>query len=320
MTTLTPDSLTMLRPRRRITGVSAILLPFTAGGDVDWPAFTAHAARTADAGLTPAVNMDTGYVNLLDDATRVRVLDATRAALAGRPFVAGAFVANRPGDRFDRDAYLRQIEPIAARGGTPVVFQSYGLTGQADDAVVAAYAELGRQCDRFIAFELGTMFAPFGTIYSLEVYRGLLGIKQCIGAKHSSLRRDLEWQRLALRDAVRPDFHVYTGNDLGIDMVMYGSDYLLGLSTFAPDLFAKRDALWAAGDPAFYELNDVLQYLGFFAFRNPVPGYKHSAAMFLHLRGWTAGDAAHPRSPMRPASDRAVLREIGRQLDIPMRD
>jgi hypothetical protein len=64
----------------------------------------------------------------------------------------------------------------------------------------------------------------------------------------------------------------------------------------------------------------VLQYLGFFAFRNPVPGYKHSAAMFLHLRGWTAGDAAHPRSPMRPASDRAVLREIGRQLDIPMRD
>ena len=289
-----------------------------ADGGIDWPAFRAHVARTAEAGLTPAVNMDTGYVNLLDDATRVRVLDATRAALAGRPFVAGAFVANRPGDRFDRDAYLRQIEPIAARGGTPVVFQSYGLTGQADDAVVAAYAELGRHCGRFIAFELGTMFAPFGTIYSLEVYRGLLGIKQCIGAKHSSLRRDLEWQRLALRDAVRPDFHVYTGNDLGIDMVMYGSDYLLGLSTFAPDLFAKRDALWAAGDPAFYELNDVLQYLGFFAFRNPVPGYKHSAAMFLHLRGWTASDRTHPGSPYRPASDRDILREIGRRLGVAM--
>jgi hypothetical protein len=130
------------------------------------------------------------------------------------------------------------------------------------------------------------------------------------------LSRSLEWQRLQLRDAVRPDFHVYTGNDLAIDMVMYGSDYLLGLSTFAPDQFARRDALWLAGDPAFYELNDVLQYLGFFAFRTPVPAYKHSAAQFLHLRGWIASDRQHPASPARPDSDRAILREIGKQLGI----
>jgi hypothetical protein len=108
---------------------------------------------------------------------------------------------------------------------------------------------------------------------------------------------------------------VYTGNDLAIDMVMYGSDYLLGLSTFAPDLFARRDALWAAGDPGFYELNDVLQYLGFFAFRNPVPAYKHSAAMFLKLRGWISHDATHPNSPTRPDSDREVLRGILAQLE-----
>ena len=44
----------------------------------DWPGFRAHVARTADAGLTPAVNMDTGYVNLIDDDTRLRVLDETR--------------------------------------------------------------------------------------------------------------------------------------------------------------------------------------------------------------------------------------------------
>jgi dihydrodipicolinate synthase/N-acetylneuraminate lyase len=312
-----PDPTRMIRPRRRITGASAVLLPF-AGGAIDWPGFAAHVARTADAGLTPAVNMDTGYVHLLEDATRLEVLDRTRQALAGRPFLAGAFVADRPGSRFDRNAYLRQVEPITARGGTPVLFPSHGLTGQADSEIVAAYAEIGRHAGRFIAFELGEVFAPFGRIYSLDVYRGLLGISQCVGAKHSSLRRDLEWQRLALRDATRPDFHVFTGNDLAIDMVMYGSDYLLGLSTFAPDLFAKRDAFWATGNPAFYELNDVLQYLGFLAFRAPVPAYKHSAAMFLHLRGWIATDATHPNSPVRPASDRAIFREIGRQLHIPM--
>jgi hypothetical protein len=93
-------------------------------------------------------------------------------------------------------------------------------------------------------------------------------------------------------------------------MVMYGSDYLLGLSTFAPDLFAERDKYWATGDPRFYELNDVLQYLGFFAFRAPVPAYKHTAAMFLKQRGWIGHDATHPRSAGRPDADREVLAGI----------
>jgi hypothetical protein len=97
---------------------------------------------------------------------------------------------------------------------------------------------------------------------------------------------------------------------------MYGSDYLLGLSTFAPDLFAKRDAMWLAGDPGFYELNDLLQYLGFFAFRPPVPAYKHTAAMFLKLRGWIDCDNTHPLSPTRPESDREVLRELLKGFEI----
>jgi hypothetical protein len=196
------------------------------------------------------------------------------------------------------------------RHATPVVCQSYGLTGLPEPELVSAYEAVGRDCDAFIAFELGSMFAPFGRIYSLDAYRGLLGVRRCLGAKHSSLRRDLEWQRLALRDAVRPDFKVFTGNDLAIDMVMYGSDYLLGLSTFAPDWFARRDRYWAAGDPRFYEANDLLQYLGCFAFRDPVPAYKHSAAQFLTLRGWLDCDATHARSPRRQASDLEVLRGI----------
>ena len=117
-----------------------------------------------------------------------------------------------------------------------------------------------------------------------------------------------------LRDELRPEFHVFTGNDLAIDMVMYGSDYLLGLSTFAPDVFARRDAAWAAGDPAFYELNDWLQYLGFLTFRPPVPAYKHSAAMFLKLRGQIECDHTHPQSPERPESDRDILRQIVEQM------
>jgi len=306
----------MVRPRRKIAGISAILLPFLDDGSIDWPSFERHVIKTAEAGITPAVNMDTGYVNLLTDSQREQVLDRTRHVLGGREFVAGAFVGDSPGATFNGDGYKRQIDLIQQRGGTPVIFQSYGLCQQNSDGVLHSYQQIARACDRFIGFELTTDLAPFGAIYDLETYAGLLEIRQCLGAKHSSFHREPEWQRLRFRDQKRPDFIVYTGNDFAIDMVMYGSDYLLGLSTFAPDLFAKRDALWEAGDPAFYELNDQLQYLGMFAFRTPGPGYKHNAAQFLRLRGWITTDRTHPKSVKRPASDLTVLREIGERLGV----
>ncbi len=304
------DSVPVWQTRRSILGMSAILLPFEENGSIDWTGFRSHVQRTLDAGLIPAVNMDTGYANLIDEATRVEVLQTTQAIAGGRMFVAGAFVGDKPGAAFARDAYLQQIESICNHGGTPVIFQSFGLTSLPDAELFKAYTEIGQHTDKFIGFELGTMFAPFGKIYSLEFYRQWITIPQCMGAKHSSLDRQLEWQRLAIRDQVRPDFRVLTGNDLAIDMVMYGSDYLLGLSTMAPDLFAMRDRMWQQGDAEFFHLNDWLQYLGNFAFRAPVPAYKHTAAQWLHLRGWIASSKTHPRSPTRPDSDVEILKTL----------
>ena len=308
-----PDSL--IQPRRKITGISAILLPFDEHGAVDWAGFDAHVMRTAAAGLVPAVNMDTGYVDLIDEKTRIEVLRRTRLVLGGKNFAAGAFVGDNPESKWNPDGYRKQIQYIVENGGTPVIFQSYGLTNLAEPEIVTAYAALARECGRFIVFELGKMFAPFGKIYSLETFAEIMSLPQCVGAKHSSLDRNLEWQRLILRNEKKPNFKIYTGNDLAIDMVMYGSDYLLGLSTFAPDFFARRDLLWEQGSPDFYSYNDLLQYLGFFAFRTPVPAYKHSAAQFLKLRGWLKSDCPHPRGHTRPPGDIAVLRDILMRLN-----
>ncbi len=304
----------LLTPRRKITGISAILLPYAEDDDVDWSGFTNHLRRTFDAGLIPAVNMDTGYANLIDDSTREEVLRRTCEMAEGRQYVAGVFVGDSSGAAFDADSYRNGIDQIQRHSGTPVFFQSFGLIELPDEDLVDAYRKLSRACDSFLFFELGTMFAPFGRIYSLDVYEQLMQIPNAIGAKHSSLRRLPEWQRLELRNRIRPDFKVFTGNDLAIDMVMYGSDYLLGLSTFAPDAFARRDAMWESGDPGFYEMNDLLQYLGAFAFRDPAPAYKHSAATFLKLRGMLASNRAHPDSPHRGQSDVAVLELIERDL------
>lgn len=304
----------LVRPQRQVRGMSAVLLPFTSAGEIDWAAHRGLLENTLQAGLTPAVNMDTGYVQLLDEATRLRVLDAT-VAVCGAAFVAGAQVADEAGDAWSPDAHRRAMEAIEARGGTPVVFPSNGLSSLDGADWAGAHAELARSSDRFIGFELGPMFVPYGRIYDLDAYAALMEIPQCIGAKHSSLSRRLEWDRLALRDARRGDFLVLTGNDLAIDMIMYGSDYLLGLSAFAPEHFALRDRMWHEADRRFYELNDLLQYLGCFAFRDPVPAYKHDAAIFLHLRGRIASSRTHPNAPERPESDRFVLADVAARLE-----
>ncbi|MDJ0785358.1 MAG: dihydrodipicolinate synthase family protein [Myxococcota bacterium] len=303
-----------VRPGRKIHGMSAVLLPFTEAGEIDWNGYADLLRRTVEAGLVPAVNMDTGYVQLLEPAERLRVLE-TAHAVAGEGFVAGTHVGDEAGDAYRPDAYASAMDDIQRHGGIPVIFPSNGLTALEGPEWVEAQAKLAQNVDRFIGFELGPMFVPYGRIYDLDAYAGLLEIPQCLGAKHSSLSRALEWERLALRDARRPDFRVLTGNDLAIDMVMYGSDYLLGLSAFAPEHFAHRDRLWEAGDPAFYEWNDLLQYLGCFAFRDPVPAYKHDAAIFLHLRGRIESSRTHPRAPERPESDRPVLADIARRLE-----
>jgi len=295
-----------LRLHRRIHGIAAVLLPYTPGGSIAWPAFERLVAQTRATGLDAAVNMDTGFGDLLTPSEREAVLDATRSALGPNvPFYAGAYADPTAADPVP--SYHAAIAAIGTRGAIPVIIQCHAMHGMSAADKAAMYAAICGQAARAIGFELGPVFAPHGEIWSDETFARLLAIPQLIGAKHSSLDRDREFQRLAIRDRERPDFAVYTGNDLAIDMVAYGSDYLLGLAAFAPAAFAARDAAFASNEAAFLSHNDALQYLGNVGFRRPVPAYKHSAAMYLHLTGQLDSDAIHPRAALRPASDRIML-------------
>lgn len=304
------------KPRRKVQGIVAALLPYEPDGRVGVDDFAKLLTFTHQAGLMNAVNMDTGYVNYLSDSEKQMVLDWTRQALGKNvPFVAGAYIEQHAGDDIVT-LYRREIDTIIRFEGTPILFQTSRLHGMSPAKIAQAYKDICRDYPHVLAFELGSMFAPNGEIWSTEIIRRLMDIPEIKGMKHSSLDRLVELERLALRDAQRPDFRIYTGNDLGINMIEYGSDYLLGLAAFAPEKFAARDRFWEAGDSDYYALSDALQHLGNVAFRDPVPAYKHSAAVFLHLIGRIPGDRTHPKNPQRPAWESEILADCACRLSL----
>jgi dihydrodipicolinate synthase/N-acetylneuraminate lyase len=301
--------------RRKVQGIAAALLPFETDGKVAVDAFKQHLIATHRAGLMNAVNMDTGYVNYLSDAEKQDVLRWTSEALGKNvTFVAGAYIENQSGDIVA--LYRRQMDAIVQAGGIPILFQTARLHGLSSKEKAGFYQTVCQGYPQVLAFELGKMFAPNGEIFDEDTVRRLMDIPEIKGMKHSSLDRLIELKRLALRDAHRPDFRIYTGNDLGINMIEYGSDYLLGLAAFAPEKFAERDRLWETGDPAYYALSDALQYLGNVTFRPPVPAYKHSAAVFLHLTGRIPTNLVHPKNPKRPAWEPEIMQDCARRLNV----
>jgi dihydrodipicolinate synthase/N-acetylneuraminate lyase len=302
-----------LKPCRKLEGIAAALLPYEADGRVAVASFQDHLVATQRVGLMNAVNMDTGYVNYLTDAEKNDVLAWTREGLGrGTPFVAGAYIEGQDGDIVA--LYRREMDRIVAHGGIPILFQTRRLHGKSAQEKAAAYRAICKGYPHVLGFELGKMFAPNGEIWDEDTLRRLLDIPELKGMKHSSLDRTVELSRLALRDAHRPDFRIYTGNDLGINMIEYGSDYLLGLATFCPERFAERDRLWHAGDATYFALSDALQHLGNVAFRTPVPAYKHSAAVFLHLTRRIPSDRTHPKNPQRPKWEAEMLKDCALRL------
>ena len=302
--------------RRKIEGIAAALLPYTNDGKIAVDEFQKHLVATQAAGLQNAVNMDTGYVNYLSNAEKSDVLLWTREALGpDTPFVAGAYIEHEPGDDIVA-LYRRQMDEIKKLGGTPILFQTRRLHGKSNAEKAAVYAAASKGHAAVLAFELGQMFAPNGEIFDDDMIRRLIDIPEIKGMKHSSLDRLIELKRLDIREKHRPDFRIYTGNDLGIDMIEYGSDYLLGLATFAPEKFAERDRLWATDDENYFALSDALQYLGNVAFRAPVPAYKHSAAAFLHATKRISTGRTHPQSPTRPPWEPEMMRDCARRLGL----
>ena len=108
----------MVKPGRKIAGIAAALLPFDEKGEIAEEAYIRHLRATQEAGLTNAVNMDTGYVNYLTDEEKLWVLGLAREALGPEArFIAGAYIEGREGDPVR--LYRNEIQRILDEYGVP---------------------------------------------------------------------------------------------------------------------------------------------------------------------------------------------------------
>src|SRR5260370_26721709 len=156
------------KPRRKVQGIAAALLPYELDGRVAVDAFAKQLTSTHRAGLMNAVNMDTGYVNYLSDTEKQGVLDWTRQALGkGIPFVAGAHIEHLAGDDIVA-LYRGQIDSIVRFDGLPILFQTARLHGRSPATIAKAYQDICRDYPQVLAFECGPLFAPTGEIWNRE--------------------------------------------------------------------------------------------------------------------------------------------------------
>lgn len=301
--------------RHEIQGAATVVIPFDANGEPDWESFSSHLDRIAKVGLTPAISTIPGSTALLETSLQVGAAYQAHQCVEGAYF-AGIHVVDDHGDWFNIDHYLRQIDVIAKHGATPIIFPSHGMNALVDDEWLKAMDQIGRNCDRFMVAEVDPKRAPTGKERSFDSYVGLLRNKTCVGVTHASMSRIAEWTRLHRQPSLRSDFLIYSANERAVDMAIYGSNYMLVAASMVPELYARRDRLWAEGDQAFYELNDLLQYLAMFCSRAPIEALPHSALQFMRIRGWIPYDFLPPGLPERPHSDLAVLEEVAVRLGL----
>jgi dihydrodipicolinate synthase/N-acetylneuraminate lyase len=302
-----------LTPGRVLDGVAALPLPFLPGGRPDLAAVSSLMHGVFAAGLTPAINTFTGVVELLSPDERQDVLAVAAGMARGRRFLAGALPDATDGSLGAR--YRRAIDAIVRQGGTALMLQTDELVANDDERIVEIYRQATSGHRGVVAVETGRAFPTPGRVYSLDLFHRLLDLPSLAGMLHASLDRVQEWYRVEARDVRRPDFRVYSGNELAVDMVSYGSDYLLGVAGCVPQAFALRDRFWRAGDPRGFTVNDLIQYLGCLLYRTPLSAARHSAVQFLQARGILAAGLTHPGAERRPGTDVPMLHDVAARLD-----
>ncbi|MEO5820037.1 MAG: hypothetical protein ABIT71_05990, partial [Vicinamibacteraceae bacterium] len=270
-----------LTPSRTIDGCGALPVWLGPLGRLDLSGLNARLQATFAASLTPAVNLFGGSVERLGREQRADVLATAAGVARGRRFIAGTWPTEDAAPLAVR--YGRAIDAVVRQGGTPLLLPIAELAALDGDGLAHLWRQATSGHRGVLVIEMADAFEAPAPLYSTGVVTRLLDIPSLGGLVHASLDRGAEWARIEARDAARPDFRIYSGHERALDMVAYGSDYLLGTAGCAPEAFAARDRAWRAGEAVGFELNDILQALGTLLHRSPIGGARHGALQWLQV-------------------------------------
>ena len=303
-----------LTPSRTIDGAAALPVWLGPSGRLDLAGLAGRLEATFTAGLTPAVNLFAGAVDCLSEDDRIDVLTTAAGVARGRRFIAGTLPTTDAAPLAIR--YGRAVDAVVRQGGTPLLLPIAELGALDGDALAHLWRQSTAGHRGVLLVEMAPAFGLSPTPYAPEVITRLIDVASLGGLVHASLDREAEWARVQARDIARPEFRIYSGHERALDMVSYGSDYLLGTASCAPEAFAARDRAWREGEARGFDLTDVLQHLGSLIYRMPLNGARHAAVQWLEARGTIRGARPVAGVTARPESDLALYREIGDRLDL----
>jgi hypothetical protein len=302
-----------LTPSRTIDGAASLPVWVGAGGRLDLSGLADRLQATFAAGLTPAVNLYGGSVERLGREQRIDILATAAGVARGRRFIAGTRPTEDTAPLAVR--YGRAVDAVVRQGGTPLLLPIRELVALDGDALTHLWRQATAGHRGVLVIEMAEAFDSPAPLLSTDLVTRLLDIASLGGLVHASLDRGAEWARVEARDVARPDFRIYSGHERALDMVSYGSDYLLATAGAAPEAFAARDRAWRAGRSIGFELNDVLQALGALLYREPIAGARHGVLQWLQVRGILGHVTPVAGVPSRPDSDEALYRELSDRLD-----
>jgi hypothetical protein len=302
-----------LTPSRTIDGSAALPVWLGPAGRLDLSGLADRLQATFATGLTPAVNLYGGSVERLGREQRIDVLSTAAGVARGRRFIAGTRPTEDAAPLAVR--YGRAVDAVVRQGGTPLLLPIRELVALDGDALIHLWRQATAGHRGVLVIEMAEAFETPAPLYSTDVVARLLDIGSLGGLVHASLDRGAEWARVDARDVARPDFRIYSGHERALDMVTYGSDYLLATAGAAPEAFAARDRAWRAGQPIGFEMNDALQALGALLYREPIAAARHGVLQWLQARGIVRHATPVAGVPSRPDTDLALYREIAARLD-----
>jgi 4-hydroxy-tetrahydrodipicolinate synthase len=291
--------------------VVATVLPFDMSGEVDWRSYGRVLDYCAVPDITTAVfvNGHAGEAATLDDATRLKVLRETRAAVGGKPIMSGVIAMSTA-------EAVRQAKLAEDAGADCVVaFPLPQLQAGGNITSDAALAYIGALADAVRApISIFQQPVAGGAGYSAETLRALAGMPQIAAIKEGgdniTLYED-NWHGLK---AINPSLSILPSNyDWFLPQLAIGADGILsGLASLLPH---DLHALWRAAErrdlDAMRAANNRIRPIVRCVYGVP-PRMDMHTRIKVGLEHLGIIDCARPRAPLQPARDgiRRMMEEV----------